>query len=82
MNLSPSINHEISIYGWGKENGIEFWYGRNSWGTYWGENGHFRIVMYRNNLAVEKACSWGTVEKEPTYVSVEDKEEYKSIETE
>ena len=31
-----SINHEISLYGWGiTGQGEEYWYGRNSWGTYW-----------------------------------------------
>jgi len=38
-----AINHEISVVGWGKDadSGEEFWWGRNSWGTYWGLNGFF-----------------------------------------
>jgi cathepsin X len=38
------FNHAIQLNGWGTEGGVDFWIGRNSWGTYWGEHGFFRIV--------------------------------------
>lgn len=67
LTAAPVINHEISVVGWGtdpKEG--DFWIVRNSWGTYWGEMGFFRIKMGSDNLGIETTCTWGV----PSYVNV------------
>jgi cathepsin X len=57
-----SLNHEVSIVGYGvdADSGEEYWIGRNSWGTYWGEHGFFKIKMYSDNLGIETDCTAGT----------------------
>ena len=58
------LNHEISVIGYGvTATGQEYWIGRNSWGTYWGDYGFFYMNMYENNLGIERNCVAGT----PTY---------------
>ena len=58
------VDHDISIVGWGvtKEKGIKYWIARNSWGTYWGEGGWFKVLRGENALRIESDCDWAVVD--------------------
>ena len=55
-------NHGVSIVGWGYDESRDkqHWVIRNSWGTYFGEMGFFRIELGRNLLGVEENLAWAT----------------------
>jgi cathepsin X len=53
-------DHEVSIVGWGEEDGQKYWKIRNSWGSHWGEQGFFKLIRGVNNLNIESNCTWAT----------------------
>lgn len=56
------IDHDVEVVGWGEENGVKYWHARNSWGTYWGMNGFFKIIRGINNLGIEADCAFVEVD--------------------
>lgn len=38
------LDHDVEVVGWGTDkDGTPYWHVRNSWGSYWGENGFFKV---------------------------------------
>ena len=53
-------NHAIQVAGWGESpDGTRYWVARNSWGTYYDENGWFRVKRDGDD-GYQPRCSWAT----------------------
>ena len=53
-SASKDTDHVVSIVGWGPT----YWIVRNSWGSYWGENGFCRVLKGKNCLGIESDVVW------------------------
>ena len=62
---AKGTDHAIQIAGWGTDAGVDYWLGRNSWGTYWGEHGWFRIAR---SAYKPDTCYWAVPEYNGTIV--------------
>jgi len=52
--------HCVKIEGWGEENGVPYWLVNNSWTTYWGDNGQFKILRGSDECGIEDDMVAGT----------------------
>lgn len=58
-NVYNQTTHVVTITGWGVSEGVACWYGRNSFGSTWGEGGWFKLERGVNALDIEKhSCAW------------------------
>lgn len=52
-------DHDVEVAGWGvTPSGRKYWVVRNSWGTYWGEGGWFKLARGVNQNNIETDCAW------------------------
>jgi cathepsin L len=40
------VNHAVTAVGYGESNGVKYWTIQNSWGAFWGEQGHIRLQRH------------------------------------
>merc|ERR1739838_878807 len=43
-NCIWTLNHEISVVGYGTEGGKDYWLVKNSWGSGWGDAGYIKLL--------------------------------------
>lgn len=69
---SNTTDHDVEVAGWGETaSGIKYWVVRNSWGTYWGQAGWFKIQRGVNALKIESECTWAVPSFEEESLAVE-----------
>jgi len=51
--------HAIKIFGYGVEDGTDYWYCANSWNDSWGDDGFFKIKKGVNECGIESDVSAG-----------------------
>ena len=57
-----TLDHGVSIVGYGNDGAQEYWIVRNSWGAAWGDNGYIRIA----NTGINDAGICG-INSQPSY---------------
>ncbi len=63
---SDGTNHVVNLVGWNDAGG--YWILRNSWDTWWGEDGYMRIAYGTSNVG--KNISWATFTTPPAAIPV------------
>lgn len=53
VNGSALGGHAVTAIGWGVDAGVPYWLIKNSWSTYWGESGFFRIRRGTDEVGIE-----------------------------
>jgi histolysain len=54
------LNHGIGFVGYGVENGVKYFWLRNSWGASWGQAGYMMIRRGNNECGLSNDCCYGT----------------------
>uniref|UniRef100_A0A8C8R9L4 Counting factor associated protein D n=1 Tax=Pelusios castaneus TaxID=367368 RepID=A0A8C8R9L4_9SAUR len=57
-NSSISLNHAVLAVGYGVLLGESYWLIKNSWSTYWGNDGYILMSMQDNNCGVATAATY------------------------
>ena len=40
-----TVNHAVTVVGWGTDRGQDYWLIKNSWGTNWGDDGYIKVSL-------------------------------------
>jgi len=57
-NTTDDVNHAVLAVGYGTEDGMDYWYVKNSWGADWGDDGYFKIEKGVNMCGVAMCNSY------------------------
>jgi hypothetical protein len=60
-NKEDQLDHAVLLVGYGTLNGSPYWLVKNSWSTYWGNDGYVLMSQKDNNCGVATAATYVTM---------------------
>jgi len=60
-NCGTRLNHGVLAVGYGREDGLDYYLVKNSWGTQWGDKGYLKIVRGRNMCGIALKAAYPVV---------------------
>ncbi|CAF1470666.1 unnamed protein product, partial [Rotaria sordida] len=61
-NTPDALDHAVLAVGYGTLNGDDYWLVKNSWSTYWGNDGYVLMSRRNNNCGVATAATYVIVQ--------------------